>query len=322
MGPHRYASLMRPRHLISNKPFELFFPCAKMGYHEKTAVELIILKGGKQSKKTTLNLVEICVYAKHNRWISLLAFWRYETICAVNKFVWLKIFFCFSEPVLVECQAQKRIGPLFIDRQHQYLWNLCLCQAQPLNFTASCLMVWNILCRQQNCLICCFSQLVLAECQAQKRIELFFIDRQHQYLYSTFSWTTPSLIDLSKTTADTEIPPLNLVRLWLQEENLQIMALPKYVIALKIFAIAVNFAFSTDLDGICPVPLQQNPNIPWIGHLDPNKTMFAPTGDVNIGRLPNSAFVQSPNLEVCVLHIYKYETNNNILQLMWLFLYK
>ena len=93
-----------------------------MGYHEKPAVELIMLKGGKQSKKTPLNLVEICDYAKHNRWISLLVVWRYETFCAVNKVVWFKIYF-FSEPVLAECQAQKRIGPLFIDRQHQNIYS-------------------------------------------------------------------------------------------------------------------------------------------------------------------------------------------------------
>ena len=75
----------------------------------------------------------------------------------------------------------------------------------------------------------------------------------------------------------------------------------------------VNCAFSTDLGGVCPVQLQQNPAVPWIGHLDPNITMFAPTGDVNIGRLLNFSFVRSPNLEVCVLYIRKYETNDNIL---------
>ena len=90
----------------------------------------------------------------------------------------------------------------------------------------------------------------------------------------------------------------------------------------KIIGIAVSCAFSTDLDGICPVPLQQNPIVPWIDHLDPNVKMFAPTGDVNIGRLLNFSFVRSPNLEVCVSHICKYETNDNILQLMWLYSYK
>ena len=147
----------------------------------------------------------------------------------------------------------------------------------------------------------CFSELVFVVCPTQKWIKPFFIDHQHQNISFT---STPPFIDSSKTQ---EIQkslfwPFRMTPT--TGRFLYIMGLPKYLMCFRIVAMAVNCTFSTDLGGICPVQLQQNPAVPWIGRLDPNVTMFAPTGGVAIGHLLNFSFVRSPNLEVCVLYIY------------------
>ena len=138
LNPHRYASLMRSRHLISNTPFQLVFHPRKWAYHDNPVRELIKSKGGKQSKKTPppLNLVD-----------------------------------------------------------------LVICHPQLLNFFASSLKEWNILCRWQSCLVdgisvfracfCCLSN-------TKMNWTIFHWSPTSKHLFHIY-WATPPFIDPSKT---------------------------------------------------------------------------------------------------------------------------
>ena len=63
-------------------------------------------------------------------------------------------------------------------------------------------------------------------------------------------------------------------------------------------SISANGAISATQNDVCPLSLHQNLLVPWIDELNPNLESFYSRG--NIGSLHDFAFVQSPNLKVCV----------------------
>ena len=81
------------------------------------------------------------------------------------------------------------------------LVDLGLCQPQPLNFFASSLTEWNVLCHWQSCLvdgISVFQSLFLLNVPYKNELNYFSLITNTKHLFHIY-WTTSPFIDPSKT---------------------------------------------------------------------------------------------------------------------------
>ena len=77
----------------------------------------------------------------------------------------------------------------------------------------------------------------------------------------------------------------------------------KILVHMMIATLCINDGFSIDPSDICPKPLEQNTAVPWAAKLQSDRTDLK-LRSMDVGRLLDCVFINSPKLKVCAGHVY------------------